>query len=1706
MDATETRPGSGGEMSAVSAGHTPLQSGWTDDDQSADEEADKEGFRDEDTLFPTSADEFGGFSSSSSWEEEEADLTEDQDRSKKKSYAERVRIFKLRRNLDQLDSFYKQKEHDVLKAREELKACRLRIAELGKQRDVVERDIEELKESENTAALFRLRALHKRLCSELQGEEDLESQIEMALTQNELELCQVEVELGRFSHLRQEVQREEQALEVQQEQQAARRLRQEETAARAAELRHRLEKKRQMNSLKEREAQHRKAVVEAQQNHKKAVLYLKETMNRIRQKEAEEEMQSREQMERRVQAVLSLKTNIAATRENLHALQARDKARIARQKEKERLVRESVRAEGGDVTKYMHQQKQLRELERKKRAFEEQQKSRKIQIISKILQEEALLEKRKKYQAQHFPTYRKSLDKASYSTKTREKLLEYLDLTYGEADEESYSPEWRIPSPLSEDENPVAEDGAALPETQPDSQGSPERDDSEEERTTEESLAVPEFTGLWEQKHKEYKIPKDDAKSKPVNLSKMDQEILARTLEKQRSGIVRKQVVVGREFKGCPFYSKPEVIHFKDFDVGKTYKKRVTLTNVSYSINFCKLLGVSEHLKDFISVHFEPPGAMSAGMSCDMLVTFKPMINKDLDGKVQFLSQTGPFSVSLKCTIKKCELAVDNSLIDFGTHVVGETISRVITLTNRGTLGTHFILVPSSDSGPVQLVSEPFSMEPEVSQEVTCAEVISEGQETSLQQVSGEDCDSAEENQKPTNGTVSPYTEKETSGKELKDQEVPSAEHGGAELLGSGKWGVVESSEIKPGEVQEGEIGPLSCIKLQIIFTPTIPGDVQMAFDIRFSDPSAQPIPITVRGVAIDLPVWVAQPNVDLKICMYDRLYQDSIVVHSRSSTALRLTFVVCKELRNHLEILPKTGFIQAQSTFNVQLKFLPRHSLPDDTGACFDKETGVLEVPLMIQVADQARPVPFTVHAVVTTSDLEFGRKELDFGHCSIYESVRTSVLLTNHSLLPQDFGFVGIPKFIDVQPNDGFGTLLPLETLEIDIIFSPTKAREYSFELTCKSGINRDFKLSCRAVGVHPPLELSHSLVQFGATAVNDMSTATLYVVNSHTSSNEFTHPVPRIGRGEIAPVGPTSFEFINPDNSDITITPEVGTVMPGKRCLVQVSFRPSISDEAIREEAVRLLCRAEELRVQELETEKEAASAKRAELESKKEAQSELKRGKKQPNPASAKTAVKEKCSKVSVSPKICSPFEPPNPRDIHPESETFAAAKASLLRSFADCFKSYTVPCFVASGETTDGKNPEHLQYSPHNTLYLELHCPIVRPPLVVVSDNGRTSVNFNEVATGQKVVRRVTIQNISQDSLDLSSSLLDPNGPFLLLNALRHLEPGAMHTLLISFSPAQGKKYYETLQIQTKKMTLRLNLCGIGLQPTINCSVEGGLISFGYVLEKESATQMFKLHNTSSLLVHYSLKLESLSNFTHEGLPPFLASGLQSQAPVGTQNYSGLSVFSVSPIEGAISPGKSQDITVTFQPDHESLYYSDRLKVELMNKQTVQEVQLKGAARRHTMYVSGGDPLDVPVESLAFLPPDEESTELERPPLPVLLTLKSVYSESTVPPAVRELEVGCIRSTQPMVKKNVEFALDNLPVLQQKGFSVDPVKGTVEPGQKKTITVTWAPHSGQNLTQPLCVSVPLTVKGDVTEIYNVTLLALVVRAPESGSER
>jgi hypothetical protein len=43
-------------------------------------------------------------------------------------------------------------------------------------------------------------------------------------------------------------------------------------------------------------------------------------------------------------------------------------------------------------------------------------------------------------------------------------------------------------------------------------------------------------------------------------------------------------------------------LSLQDFDIGKVYKKKITLINATYTINYCKLVGVEENLKDFIHI------------------------------------------------------------------------------------------------------------------------------------------------------------------------------------------------------------------------------------------------------------------------------------------------------------------------------------------------------------------------------------------------------------------------------------------------------------------------------------------------------------------------------------------------------------------------------------------------------------------------------------------------------------------------------------------------------------------------------------------------------------------------------------------------------------------------------------------------------------------------------------------------------------------------------------------------------------------------------------------------------------------------------------------------------------------------------------------------------------------------------------------------
>ena len=250
----------------------------------------------------------------------------------------------------------------------------------------------------------------------------------------------------------------------------------------------------------------------------------------------------------------------------------------------------------------------------------------------------------------------------------------------------------------------------------------------------------------------------------------------------------------------------------------------------------------------------------------------------------------------------------------------------------------------------------------------------------------------------------------------------------------------VESFDLEPQieeivvsqECRSGFIPEFATENIEIQYMPKVVAKHSCQYVVVFEDSRIDPINITFVANTIDLPVYVERPEMYIKYCMTGRLYQDSVMIYNRATSALRIRFEIPTELRQHFDMLPQIGVVQANSSFSAQFKFIPLESIFDDCAQYFDEDQ-LLRIPVNIRVADQTRPVAFVIKAHVTKTDVTFSTNELDFGPCSIYESVRMPFEIKNHCLLPQMYGFVSLPEFVTIQPNDGFGTLLPGKIPEI-------------------------------------------------------------------------------------------------------------------------------------------------------------------------------------------------------------------------------------------------------------------------------------------------------------------------------------------------------------------------------------------------------------------------------------------------------------------------------------------------------------------------------------------------------------------------------------------------------------------------------------------------------------------------------------------------
>ncbi|KAI0214109.1 Cilia- and flagella-associated protein 74 [Lamellibrachia satsuma] len=474
------------------------------------------------------------------------------------SWKDQVRMIHLRRYLDALTKSLDDKNYHLQEARSELQNCRDRLVELKMEADSVQAAIETAINEHNVPSSQRLIAQHERLSKEIHNEKKLESLIKLNVETAEYEVAKAEVEMGKYQLVEEDLWKREEAFQHQQTDIADLRHKREVRYKNLAQKMHKSAELSRLCAVTDRKLREKDMIEKARISHDRTRKFIQGTIDKIRRRVEDEENQEKAFKQKRMDMLIRLKGSITANKENLKAIQARDRALEKKRSQLELKKQQHILDAEGNASEIMMRDNLLKEHAQKTAAFKAADTHRRVEIVERILLEEERMRKRKEV----YPFLWPDADnpKCMVVKPRKRKPVKILDEMIAK-DEESEKPV-ELDMSKFEDHSQSDDEDNKFSSFAPTAENTfvPSSDSDEEEGV---NLAKPEFEGLWDQ-HKPYKAPRDGSVNlKPAGGSKMQKDIMQRGLQQQRNGIVIHQVAAGREFKGCPFYSKPDVIHFK---------------------------------------------------------------------------------------------------------------------------------------------------------------------------------------------------------------------------------------------------------------------------------------------------------------------------------------------------------------------------------------------------------------------------------------------------------------------------------------------------------------------------------------------------------------------------------------------------------------------------------------------------------------------------------------------------------------------------------------------------------------------------------------------------------------------------------------------------------------------------------------------------------------------------------------------------------------------------------------------------------------------------------------------------------------------------------------------------------------------------------------------------------------------------------------
>jgi len=778
-----------------------------------------------------------------------------------------------------------------------------------------------------------------------------------------------------------------------------------------------------------------------------------------------------------------------------------------------------------------------------------------------------------------------------------------------------------------------------------------------------------------------------------------------------------------------------------------------------------------------------------------------------------------------------------------------------------------------------------------------------------------------------------------------------------------------------------GFLAPRADVELHFHFAANAVGTTHDTYRLHFEDSDAEDMLFTVTAQSCHVPVYFSETALDLRTCMVDHAYVSHVFVHNaRATGASKVSLTVPPQARGLIELKPRAGLVPAKGKLKIEISLTPKaDSVEQLAPGMADRDSGRVAVPLTLQAEGQTREGTLLICAHITPKHVQVSVDLLDFGRVSTHESVVRRVRLTNHSALPQAFGFTGLPGWLTVQPDEGFGTLLPFESLACDVVFSPSRHRHDDDEQKFQTTIAVEYRgretahhIRCTGIGVSPALALSTNHVTFRPTCIGDASTTTVTLRN--------TSGVARI------------YQVALPKDAPLEISPICAEVPPHGRQLLWLRFSPTLAEWERRPP-----------------TPKEAPKTPIKKVKQK------------QPIKTPAQRAEEERTAREAEEQRVAG-LRAALPLVQRIDVPFYVQAHKQLHLASDDANED--------EGERGVGSQASRYDIARDETVHLALALPMCAPLVVLDPAETAATHDFGQVALGVRAQHTFCFRNMSEtEAVTLRVSPPDPCSSFSLTRALRPIPPGETMAVALTFAPGEVSAYFDILELQCTcanvQQCFRLKLYGEGVRSSLEVKLPQAAkhaqrlagctgvpppptqsLIFPDCAVGGARAETLVLRNTSPFPLPFCVSVLSGSGRHHSRselvgagdaergtdsgsgrssgshkkaaaaaavvvYDPLRADAMVRRPSLGASaadvdNLGPLSAFSVSVVQGTLVSEASREVVVTFRPDRPSLDYRATLIVFYGENRAHQErINLRGRAWQPGPFVCGFDRIDVP---------------------------------------------------------------------------------------------------------------------------------------------